>query len=200
MMDSREMKVLAIIPSSGGCQGMPHKNLGLLAGKPLMAHTIERARQTRTISRIVVSTDDPEIAAVSRQYGAEVVRQPAEISGDMATSESTLLHVVDYLQETEGYKPALLVFLQCSSPLTLPEDIDGAVQALLDENADSVLAVTPFHSFLWRRDEKGDIVGINHDKCIHPLRKDREPAVFGDRCPLRHARARLQGGETSALR
>jgi len=168
------MNVLAIIPARGGSKGIPRKNLRLLAGKPLIAHTIERARQTKSLSRIVVSTDDPEIAAISRQYGAEPVLRPAEISGDTATSESALLHAVDYLQQTEGYKPDLLVFLQCTSPLTLPEDIDGAVQALLDENADSALAVTPFHYFLWRRDEKGDIVGINHDKCIRPLRQDRE--------------------------
>jgi N-acylneuraminate cytidylyltransferase len=174
-MDSREMKALAIIPARGGSKGIPSKNLGLLAGKPLIAHTIERARQTKSVSRIVVSTDDPEIAAASRQYGAEVVWRPAEISGDTATSESALLHAVDYLEQTEGYKPALLVFLQCTSPLTLPEDIDGAVQVLLDENADSVLAVTPFPYFLWRRDEKGDIVGINFDRGIRPLRKDREP-------------------------
>ena len=174
MMDSKEMNVLAIIPARGGSKGIPRKNLRLLAGKPLIAHTIERARQTKSLSRIVVSTDDPEIAAVSRQYGAEPICRPAEISGDTATSESALLHAVDYLQQTEGYKPNLLVFLQCTSPLTLPEDIDGAVQALLDENADSALAVTPFHYFLWRRDEKGDIVGINHDKCIRPLRQDRE--------------------------
>jgi len=174
-MDSSEMTALAIIPASGSSKGMPHKNLGLLAGKPLIAHTIERGRQTKSISRIVVSTDDPEIAAVSRQYGAEVVWRPAEISGGTATSESALLHALDYLQQTEGYKPALLVFLQCTSPLTLPEDMDGAVQVLLDENADSVLAVTPFPYFLWRRNEKGDIVSINFDQDIRPLRKDREP-------------------------
>ena len=174
LMDSEEMNVLAIIPALGGSKGIPSKNLGLLAGKPLIAHTIERGRQTKSISRIVVSTDDPEIAAVSRQYGAEVVWRPAEISGGTATSESALLHALDYLQQTEGYKPALLVFLQCTSPLTLPEDIDGAAQVLLAENADSVLAVTPFHNFLWRRDGKGDIVCINHDKCMRPLRKDRE--------------------------
>jgi YrbI family 3-deoxy-D-manno-octulosonate 8-phosphate phosphatase len=175
IMDSRELKALAIIPASGRSKGMPHKNLDLLAGKPLIAHTIERARQTKSISRIVVSTDDPEIAAVSRHYGAEVVWRPAEISGDMAPSESALLHTLDYLEQTEGYKPALMVSLQCTSPLTLPEDMDGAIQALLDENADSVLTVTPFHHFLWRRDEKGDIVGMNHDPCIRHLRKDREP-------------------------
>jgi len=82
MIDSEEMKVLAIIPARGGSKGIPRQNLRLLAGKPLIAHAIERARQTKSISRIVVSTDDPEIAAVSRQYGAEVVWRPAEISGD----------------------------------------------------------------------------------------------------------------------
>jgi N-acylneuraminate cytidylyltransferase len=175
LMDSKELNVLAIIPALGGSKRLPRKTLRLLAGKPLIAHSIERARQTKSISRIVVSTNDPEIAAVSRQYGAEVLWLPAEISGGTATSESALLHAMDYLQETEGYKPALLVFLQCTSPFTLPEDMDGAVQVLLDENADSVLAVTPFHYFLWQRDEKGDLVGINHDKGIHPLHKDCEP-------------------------
>lgn len=199
-MDSKKMNVLAIIPARSGSKGIPRKNLRLLAGKPLIAHAIERARQTKSISRIVVSTDDPEIAAVSRQYGAEVVWRPAEISGDTATSESALLHAVDYLQQTEGYKPILLVFLQCTSPLTLPEDIDGAAQALLDENADSVLAVTPFHCFLWRRDEKGDMVGINHDKCIRPLHQGREPqfletgAVYVMRAQgFKEARHRLFG-------
>ena len=160
MMDSKEMNVLAIIPARGGSKGIPRENLRLLAGKPLIAHTIERARQTKSISRIVVSTDDPEIAAVSRQYGAEPVLRPAEISGDTATSESALLHAMDYLQQTEGYKPDLLVFLQCTSPLTLPEDIDGAVQALLDENADSALAVTPFHYFLWQAQAHGARYGL----------------------------------------
>ena len=174
-MDSNEKNVLAIIPARGCTKGIPHKNLRLLNGKPLIAHTIERARQTKSLSRIVVSTDDPEIAAVSRQYGAEPICRPAEISGDTATSESALLHVVEYLQQTDEYKPDLLVFLQSTSPLTLPEDIDGAVQALLDENADSALSVTPFHYFLWRRDEQGDIVGINHDKYLRPLCQDREP-------------------------
>ena len=169
------MTALAIIPARGGSRGIPRKNVRLLAGKPLIAHTIEHARQARSVNRIVVSTDDPEIAAVSERYGAEVVWRPAEISGDTASSESALLHTLEYLQETEGYQPDLIVFLQCTSPLTLPEDIDGTVQALLNENADSALAVTPFHYFLWRQDEKGDAVGINHDKQVRLLRQQREP-------------------------
>ena len=168
------MTTCAIIPARGGSKGIPRKNVRLLAGKPLIAHTIEHARQAHSVNRVIVSTDDPEIASVSKQYGAEVIWRPAEISGDTASSESALLHALEYLQQTEGYEPDIVVFLQCTSPLTLPEDINGAVQALLDENADSALAVTPFHYFLWRRDEDGDAVGINHDKRVRPLRQQRE--------------------------
>ena len=133
--NNRTMHVIALIPARGGSKGIPRKNLQSLAGKPLIAHTIEHARQARSVGRVVVSTDDAEIAAVSKQYGAEVVWRPAAISGDTASSESALLHALEYLQQTEGYESDLLVFLQCTSPLTLPEDIDGTVQALWDEIA-----------------------------------------------------------------
>jgi N-acylneuraminate cytidylyltransferase len=127
------------------------------------------------VQRVVVSTDDPAIATVSKESGAGVVRRPAEISGDLDSSESALLHALEHLRATEGYEPDLLIFLQCTSPLTLPEDIVGTVQALLDENADSALAVTPFHYFLWRRNEGRDAVGINHDKTMRLMRQEREP-------------------------
>ena len=165
---------VAIIPARGGSRGIPRKNVRILADKPLIAHTIERALQARLVDRVLVSTDDDEIAAVSEQYGAEIIWRPTDISGDTASSELALLHAIDYLQETEGYRPALVVFLQCTSPLTLPEDIDGTVQSLVEENADSALAVTPFHFFLWRRDKSGDAVGINHDKQVRPLRQERK--------------------------
>jgi YrbI family 3-deoxy-D-manno-octulosonate 8-phosphate phosphatase len=168
-------KILAIIPARGGSKGIPRKNIQPLAGKPLLAYSIESAQQTPSITRVVVSTDDPEIAAVARQYGAEVIWRPVEISGDTASSESALLHALDYLKQTEDYEPDLVAFLQCTSPLTLPEDIEGTIQVLLDENADSALAVTPFHYFLWQRDEQGDAIGINHDKGFRPLRQEREP-------------------------
>lgn len=174
-MDCKKVNILAIIPARGGSKGIPRKNVRLLAGKPLIAHTIEHAHQARSVDRVVVSTDNPEIAAVSKQYGAEVVKRPADLATDTATSESALLHTLDYLQQTEGYEPDIVVFLQCTSPLMLPEDIDSTVQALLDESADSALAVIPFHYFLWHLNEKGDAVGINHEKHVRPLRQEREP-------------------------
>jgi N-acylneuraminate cytidylyltransferase len=169
------MKAVAIIPARGGSKGIPRKNLQPLAGKPLVAHTIEQAQAAQSIGRVIVSTDDVEIGTVAQAYGAEVVWRPASISGDTASSEAALLHVLETLQQNEGMLPEVLVFLQCTSPLTLAADIDGAVQTLVTENADTALAVTPFHYFLWQRTEDGDAVGINHDKQVRLLRQQRSP-------------------------
>ena len=146
----------------------------LLAGKPLIAHTIEHALQASSVNRVVVSTDDMEIACVARKYGADVVLRPADISGDTASSEAALLHTLEQLNKEEGYEPDLIVFLQCTSPLTLPEDIDGTVEALLNDKADSALAVTPFHHFLWGQDNNGTVVTLNHDKRSRPLRQEHQ--------------------------
>ena len=169
------MNIVAIIPARGGSKGVPRKNIRPLCGKPLIVHTIENALAAQHINKLVVSTDDAEIARISRGAGAEIVWRPAEISGDLASSESALLHALEYLQQNDGYEPDLVVFLQCTSPLTLSEDIDATIQALFDENADSALAVTPFHYFLWRKDGTGNVVGINHDKEVRLLRQEREP-------------------------
>ncbi len=168
------MKAVAIIPARGGSKGISRKNLRVLAGKPLVAHTIVSARNSQHIHRVIVSTDDREIATVAGQYGAEVVQRPPEISGDKASSESALLHALQHLSDTEHFEPDIVVFLQCTSPLTTPEDIDGTVQALLEANADSALAVAPFHYFLWEENESGDAVGINHDKNVRLMRQDRD--------------------------
>lgn len=174
-LDETDLECLAIIPARGGSKGIPRKNIHPLGGKPLIAYSIEQVRRARLVSRVVVSTDDTDIAAVSEEYGAEVVWRPAEISSDSASSESALLHTLKYLQDDEGYIPEILAFIQCTSPLTLAEDIDGTIQTLLDEGADSALAVTPFHYFLWKKQVSGDAIGINHDKQVRLLRQEREP-------------------------
>jgi N-acylneuraminate cytidylyltransferase len=127
------------------------------------------------IDRIVVSTDDYEIAEVSRAYGAEVIIRPDDISGDLAPSELALLHVLDSLESNGAYRPQLIVFLQCTSPLTRPDDIDGTIRTLLSHNADSALAVTPFHHFLWSQDLRGNTVGVNHDPRTRQMRQERDP-------------------------
>ena len=111
------MNALAIIPARGGSKGIPRKNIYSLAGKPLMAYTIQQALASRKISKVVVSTDDEEIADVAREYGAEVVMRPEELALDATPTEPVLLHVLDYLEEKENYSPDLIVLLQITSPL-----------------------------------------------------------------------------------
>lgn len=170
-----DLEILAVIPARGRSKGILRKNLQPLVGLPLIAHTIQAALAAPAVTRLVVSTDDPEIGSVAERYGAEVVWRPADISGDQASSESALLHVLDHLHTTEGYQPDLLVFLQCTSPLTSSTDIQAAIQVHLDQAADTTLSATPFHYFLWREDEQGETQGINHDKHFRPLRQERPP-------------------------
>lgn len=168
-------EIVAIIPARGGSKGIPRKNVLPLAEKPLIAHTIEAASRAKSINRLLVSTDDAEIEFVAREYGAEVIQRPAEISGDAASSESALLHALEYLKDTEDYEPDIVVFLQCTSPLTASADVDGTVEALKSDASDSALAVVPFHYFLWKKNSEGDAVGINHDKSIRQMRQERAP-------------------------
>ncbi|MDD2238193.1 MAG: acylneuraminate cytidylyltransferase [Kiritimatiellae bacterium] len=168
------MKTLAIIPARGGSKGIPHKNIHPLAGRPLIAWTIDAALAAKRVDRVVVSTDDAEIADVARQWGAEVVLRPVEIAGDTASSESALLHVLETLRTDEQYVPDMLVFLQCTSPLTSAEDVDGTVERLLERGGDTALSVTPFHYFLWREEGAGQAEGINHDKALRLMRQERE--------------------------
>jgi len=167
------LEILTIIPARGGSKGIPGKNIKLLRGKPLIAYSIEASLNARTITRTIVSTDDNKIAEISRKAGAEVSIRPAEISGDKAPSEAALLHVLDELERNENYHPDIVVFLQCTSPLTISEDIDGVVSELVNEKADSAFSAIRFYHFLWHRQQQG-AEGINHDKNLRPMRQDRE--------------------------
>ena len=163
------LKTIVVIPARGRSKGIPRKNVKVVCGKPLVAWSIEAARSARSVSDVYVSTEDDEIACVARQYGAKVIGRPKSLSGDEVSSESVLLHALDQIPEAD-----LLVFMQCTSPLTCPEDVDAAVQTLIKEKADSCLAVSEFHSFVWERDADGCGVGVNHDKAIRLRRQDKD--------------------------
>lgn len=163
--------VLAVIPARGGSKSIPCKNIEPIAGKALLAYSIEQAQQTPSITRVVVSTDDADIADVARKWGAEVIWRPAEISGDIATSESALLHALDHLRDTEGYEPDLVVFLQATSPLRRPSDIQNAVEALQDRQADSIFSAYSLQGFIWRNRD-GEFTSLNYDYRDRPRRQD----------------------------
>lgn len=166
------MEILAIIPARGGSQGIPCKNIKPVAGKPLLAYTIEHALASKQVTRIIVSTDSDDIQQVAGEYGADVVPRPAELSGNEASSESALIHAIDYLAEHEGYQPDLIVFLQATSPIRGPGDIDNAISKLREDNADSLLSVTETHRFLWRQQDQ-QAQPVNYDFANRPRRQDK---------------------------
>ena len=96
-------KIIAIIPARGGSKRIKNKNRVLLAGKPLLAHSILQARKVKGISRVIVSTEDKKIGAVARKFGAEVVWRPKALASDKASSEEALRHVLEELKKQEGY-------------------------------------------------------------------------------------------------
>ena len=167
------MKVLCIIPARGGSKGVPRKNIRLLAGKPLIVYSIEHAIEARCIDRVVVSTDDKEIAEISQEHGAEVIKRPKEISGDKDSSESALLHVLTYLKNNEGYDPDLVVFLQATSVIRNPGDIDRAFDMLVKSKADSCFSAYAEHFMArWSIGESGAAIPLNMELSKRPLRQD----------------------------
>ncbi len=162
------MKVVAIIPARGGSKGIPHKNVYPFNGKPLICWNIEAAIGAALVDQVIVSTDDAEIAEVSRTAGATVIMRPDDISTDIASSEDALIHALENL----GERPELTVFLQCTSPLTQSKDIDDCIQKLLDSNADSAFTATESHRFLWKNTEAA--TGVNHNGAERKRRQDLE--------------------------
>lgn len=136
-------KILALIPARAGSKRIPNKNIKLLAGKPLIAYTIECAKKSKYINRIVVSTDSEDIASVARQYGAEVpFLRPKEISQENSTEMQFFEHALDWFSKNENYEPDLIVLLYPTSPFRKPESIDKAIEEMLKHpEADSLRSI-----------------------------------------------------------
>ena len=140
------MNAIGFIFARGGSKGVPRKNLRLLAGKPLLAHAIEAARQSRYIRRVVVSTEDDEIARVAEDYGAEVpFRRPAELASDTAAEWLAWQHAIRAVSGGERPNFEMFVSVPATAPLRAPQDIDAAIELLRDSGADAVIAVTEAH-------------------------------------------------------
>ena len=142
--EGRQETVLGIIAARGGSKGLPGKNILPLAGKPLIAYTIEAAATSTLLDRTIVSTDNRQIAEVARQWGAEVpFMRPAELAADDTLSFPVLLHGLDWLARHDGYVPSHVMLLQPTSPLRTAEDIDAAIRVARERGADSVVSCTP---------------------------------------------------------
>lgn len=142
--------ILAIIPARGGSKGLPRKNIKLFAGKPLIAWSIEAAKGCAYIDKVIVSTEDAEIATVARRSGAEVpFSRPAELATDQAASIDVILHALEHFEQ-QGEEYDILIVLQPTSPLRTPVDIDNALKLLFLAQACSVVSVCAAeHNPLW---------------------------------------------------
>ncbi len=164
----KKLKIIAIIPARGGSKGILQKNIKLLNEKPLIFYAINAAKNSKYIDEVYVSTDDDKISEISLRFGAKILKRPAEFATDTVSSDSVLLHFA------ENVEFDILVFLQCTSPLTTPKDVDGALELYLSKKYDSLLSVCEDKGgflcggFTW--DENG--TSINYDYTKRPRRQD----------------------------
>ena len=135
-------KIVAIIPARGGSKGVKRKNIRQLNNKPLIAYTIEAAHRSKYIEKVVVSTEDIEIAEVSKYYGAEVpYLRPVELATDTAATIDVILNMLKYLEDNEGYKSEYVALLQCTSPFRNEKHIDEAIEKLFHTQMDAITSV-----------------------------------------------------------
>ena len=149
---NNKKNIIAIIPARGGSKGIPNKNIIDCMGKPLIAHSIEYAKESDLVTSIYVSTDDAKIAEVAKQYGAEIIDRPDSISGDTATTESAIEHVLNNIP-----KPDIVILLQATSPLRPKGSLNKSIKKMTSEKYDSLLSLSPTHRFSWK---------INGDEAI----------------------------------
>ena len=137
------MKVLGVVTARGGSKGLPGKNLRVLAGKPLIAHTIDAANQSRAFDRVILSTDDEGIAAAARACGCAVpFMRPADLARDETPHLPVLQHAVGWLRDCDRYEPDAVMILQPTSPLRRAADIRESIAILERSGADSVVSVS----------------------------------------------------------
>ena len=138
-------EILALIPARGGSKGIPRKNIRNFAGYPLIAWSIAAANQSELVTRVIVSTDDEEIAAIARECGAETpFLRPAELAQDKTTDLPVFEHALRWLEEAEGYRPEIMVQLRPTSPIRPNGMLDHAIRILLEHSeADCVRGVVP---------------------------------------------------------
>ena len=153
------MKILAIIPARAGSKGIPDKNIARVAGKPLIAYTIQTAANSNVFDRIIVSTDSKKIAKISESLGAEIpFLRPKTLAQDKTPGIFPILHGIRWLAVNQNYHPDYIMCLQPTSPLRSSVDIKKSILIALQKKADSVISVSPVerHPYWMKKvDKKG---------------------------------------------
>jgi len=179
------IEVLAIVPARGGSKSIPRKNIRPFAGHPLVAYSIAAGLQSSLVTRVIVSTDDPGIADIARQYGAQVpFLRPAELATDDAPDLPVFKHALDWLSREEGYRPEVVVQLRPTSPVRPIDCVDRAVEILrANPQADSARGVVPSGQNpykMWRINDDGRMTPLLRDGFHEPYNMPRQalPATY----------------------
>ena len=156
------IQILAIIPARGGSKTVPRKNIQPLGGHPLIAYSIAAGLQAQRVTRVIISTDDEEIAEIGRSYGADTpFLRPASLAQDETVDLPVFKHALEWLAENESYQPEIVVQLRPTSPLRPPDCVDRAIEILLDNtDGDSVRGVIPSGQNpykMWRISSEGNL-------------------------------------------
>jgi len=151
---NKASKIIGLLTARGGSKGIPKKNIMPLASKPLIAWSIEAAKQSQGLERVIVSTDDEEIALVARKWGADVpFIRPDVLAQDDSPHIDVVIHALEWFQENQDYVPDYVMLLQPTSPFRTANDIDAAIEIAQRNNADSVISVceSPAHPYKIRK-------------------------------------------------
>ena len=199
------MSVVAIIPARGGSKRIPGKNLAPVAGKPLLAWTIEAALDAWSVDHVFVSTEDEDIARCARRFGAEVIARPPEFATDCASTEPVLLHALDWLWEFCRMSPDYVALLQCTSPLRSTAIIDRAVSKALETGCDAVVGVHETIEHFFCGDLEGDRLRVGYDPQNRPRTQDISPrfrengSTYVTRADFLRRTGCRMGGDTRAV-
>ena len=151
-------RVIVVIPARGGSKGIPRKNLRLLNGKPLIYYTINLALKNELVDKVVVTTDDLEIANVSRRFGATIINREAHISSDNVTLDPVIYDAINRYEEKEKSKYDVVITVQPTSPLLKDETLSNAIRTLIDNDCDTVMSVCDDRHLAWGIDESGKFI------------------------------------------
>jgi CMP-N-acetylneuraminic acid synthetase len=163
------MKTIAIIPARGGSKAIPRKNIKKLCGKPLISYIIKTALKVKDIDRVIVSTEDEEIANIAKEYGAEIpFMRPEELAKDETPTLPVLEHTIKFLIGEENYKPDIIILLYSTTPLLSSEKISEALKIIKEKGYDSVISVTDDRGHYWI--EKED----NYERFYPKIVKNRQ--------------------------
>lgn len=185
----RKYETLAVIPARSGSKSVKDKNIRTMAGKPMIAYSIEHALNAPSIDRVIVSTDSEKYAAISREYGAEVpFIRPAEYATDTALDLDVFRHALSFLKENEGYEPDIVVQLRPTYPIRDIQDIENMIKYLREHpEVDSVRCVAYANEIpykMWYMDEKGLLEPLMKDipECYNMPRQQLPKVYYQNAC------------------